>query len=199
MLNWLTSPDFIFLVMTLAAAAVYVLRRRRLKKMSAEQWNTFHAACTGSTKKTTEAAWITALRASVAGDVWIPGLKPSASEAQIQLHPSYCDFPGHTESTARRVADPEVVWVHCKSGDPNIAKLRHWLSEGQTLFTVIVFPPADHEWEKIQEGQGLLEEVSRQEAKFHFDGAKPRTVFPEFNVGYDRKRKRPLIQFRERL
>ena len=97
------------------------------------------------------------------------------------------------------MADPEVVWVHCKSGDPNIAKLRHWLSEGKTLFTVIVFPPADHEWEKIHEGLGLLEEVTGQEAKFRFNGAKQWTAFADFNVGYDRKRKRPLIQFRERL
>ena len=43
----------------------------------------------------------------------------------------------------------------------------------QTLFTVIVFPPADHEWEKTQEGEGLLEEVLGQEAKFPFNGAKP--------------------------
>ena len=43
----------------------------------------------------------------------------------------------------------------------------------QTLFTVIVFPPADHEWEKAQEGEGLLEEVLGQEAKFPFNGAKP--------------------------
>jgi hypothetical protein len=71
--------------------------------------------------------------------------------------------------------------------------------EGKTLFTVIVFPPAEHEWENIHEGQGLLEEVTGQEAKFRFNGAKPWTVFPDFNVGYDRKRKRPLMQFRERL
>jgi len=116
---------------------------------------------------------ITGLRASVAEDASIPGLKPSASETQVQSHPSYCDVPGHTESTAYRVADPEVVWVHCKSGDPNIAKLRHWLSEGKTLFKIIVFPPADHEWEKTQEGEGLLEEVLEQEAKIPFNGAKP--------------------------
>jgi hypothetical protein len=54
-----------------------------------------------------------------------------------------------------------------------LTKLRHWLSEGKTLFTVIVFPPADHEWEKTQEGEGLLDEVLGQEAKFPFNGAKP--------------------------
>lgn len=215
--------------MTLASAALYGWRRRRLKRASAESWEMFHAVCTTSSAKTPEAEWITALRASVAGDVWKPGLKPSASEAQIQQHPSCCDVPGHTESTtsraggaesvaqaqtypllcrdapepaestAPRVADPEVVWVHCKPGDPNIAKRRHWLVEGKTHFTVIMFPPADHEWEKIHEGQRLLEEGTGQEAKFRFNGAKPWTLFPDFNVGYDRKRKRPLMQFRERL
>ncbi len=194
-----TSSDFFFLVMTLAAVGLYVWKKRQLKKASAEQWKIFHAACTTSTRKTAEAAWITALRTSVARDGWKRGLKPSAVEAQVQSHPSYCEVPGHAESRARRVADPEVVWVHCKSGDSKIAKLQHWLSEGKTLFTVIVFLPADHEWEKIHEGQGLLEEVTEQEAKFRFNGANPWMFFPDFSIGYDRKRKRPLIQFRERL
>jgi len=88
--------------------------------------------------------------------------------------------------------------VHCKSSDPKIVKLRHWLAEGKTLFTVIIFPPADHEWEKLHEGQGVLEEVTEQEAKFRFNGANPWMFFPDFSVGYDRKRKRPLIRLRER-
>jgi hypothetical protein len=228
MFSSLTSSYFIFLVMTLAAVALYVWTKRQLRKTSVETWKTLHEACTTSARKTAEAGWITALRASVAGDEWKPGLKPSASKVQIHSHPCSCDVLGHTEittrraasaenvawaqphlpsrgasepseSTARQAADPEIVWLHCKPGDPNIAKLRRWISEGKTLFTVIVFPPADHEWEKIHEGQGLLEEVTGQEAKFRFNGAKPCTVFPDFNVGYDRKRKRPLIQFRERL
>jgi hypothetical protein len=228
MFAWLNSPDFPLLVMTLAGAALYRWRRRRLKKASAKSWEMFHSACTTSSCKTPEAEWLTALRASVAGDAWKPGLKPSASEAQIQQHPSCCDVIGHTEgtmnraagaenvapaqtyllprdaaepaeSTAGQVPDPEVVWVHCKPGDPNIAKLRHWLAEGKTHFTVIMFPPADHEWEKIHEGQGVLEEVTEQEAKFRFNGANPCMFFPDFSVGYDRKKKRPMIRFRERL
>jgi hypothetical protein len=227
MFSSLTSSDFIFLIMTLAAVALYVWIKRRLRKTSSETSKTLHEACTAPARKTVEAAWITALRASVAGDEWKPGLKPSASKVQIHSHSCSCDVPGHpesktrraagaenvspaqpypshdapepAESTARRVADPEAVWLHCKSGDPNIAKLRQWLREGETLFTVIVFPPADHEWENIHEGQGQLEEVTGQEAKFRFNGAKPWTVFPDFNVGYDRRRKRPLIQFREKL
>jgi hypothetical protein len=136
-----------------AAAALYLWEKRRLKKNSEQQWKTLIGAyrtwTPAKTKKSVEAAWITALRESIAR-----GLKPSATEARIQSHPSYCDVTGHTESktgraasaenvaqtqpyllsrdapepaesTARQVADPEVVWVHCKPGDPNIAKLRH--------------------------------------------------------------------------
>lgn len=180
------------------------------------------------TKKSVETAWITARRESIARDPWQPGLKASATKARIQSRPSYCDVAEHAEhtprreedaetiaqaqrslpsvdapqpveSTAPRAIDPEVVWVHCESRDPNIAKLRKWLSEGKTLFTVIVFPPVDHEWEKIHEGLGRLEEVTAQEAKFRFDDVEPWTLFSNFYVGYDRKGKRPLIQFRERL
>ncbi len=93
--------------------------------------------------------------------------------AQAQPYLPSRDAPEPAESTARRVADSEAVWVLCKSGDPNIAKLRHSLSEGKTLFTVIVVPPADHEWEKIHESQGLLKEVTGQEATFRFNGGKP--------------------------
>jgi hypothetical protein len=227
MSDWLNSPGFLVLVMTLAGAALYGWRRRRLKRASAESWEMFHAACTTSSSKTPEAEWITALRASVAGDVWKPGLKPSASEAQIPQHPSCCDFADHTESTTRRAAgahnvspaqphllsrdapepaesvarhvtDPEIVSVRCESHDQKIVKLRHWLSEGKTLFTVMMFPPVDDEWEKIHEGQGVLEEVSEGEAQFRFRGANPRMFLPDFSVGYDRKRKRPLIRLRER-
>ncbi len=233
MLNWLTPSDFLSLVMILAAAAaLYLWEKRRLKKKSEEQWKTLIGTCRtwtpAKTKKSGEAAWITALRESIARDPWQPGLKPSATKARIQSRPSHCNVAEHTEYTPRRaedaetvaqaqpslpsraapepvestvppVIDPEVVWVHCESGDPNIVKLRKWLNEGKTLFTFIVFPPADHEWEKIHEGLGRLEEVTEQEAKFRFDDVKPWTLFSNFYVGYDRKRKRPVIQFRERL
>lgn len=148
--------------------------------------------------------------------------------AQVRSNPSHYDVFGHTdtatprpedavnaslphsclscrnavdtvESTALRVVDPAIVCVHCESSDPKIAKLRCWLVEGKTLFTVMVFPPVDHEWEKIHECQGVLEEVTEQEAKFRFSGTKSWPVFPDFSIGYDRKRKRPLIRFRERL
>jgi hypothetical protein len=232
MLSWLTSSDFFSLVMILAAAAaLYLWEKTRLKKKSEEQWKTLIGTCrnwtSAKTKKSVEAAWITALRESLARDPWQPGLKPSATKARIQSRPSHCDVAEHSEHTPRRaedaetvaqaqpsfpsraapesvestaplVIDPEVVWVHCELGDPNIAKLRKWLSGGKTLFTVIVFPPADHEWEKIHEGLGRLEEVTEQEAKFRFDDVKPWTLFSNFYVGYDRKGKRPLIQFRER-
>lgn len=233
MLSWLTSSDFLSAVMILTAAAVlYWWEKRRLKKNSEEQWKTLIGTrktwTPAKTKKSVEAAWITALRESIARDPWQPGLKQSAPKVRIQSRPSHCDVaeqPEHTpgraedaetvapapptfpsrdapepvESTAPPVIDPEVVWVHCESGDPNIARLRKWISEGKTLFTVIVFPPADHEWEKIHEGLGRLEEVTEQEAKFRFDDVKPGTLFSNFYIGYDRKGKRPLIQFRERL
>ena len=232
MLSWLTSSDVVSLVMILtAAAALYLWEKRRLKKKSEQQWKTLIRACgtwtPAKTKKGVEAAWITALRESLARDPWQPGLKPSATKARIQSRPSHCDIAEHSEHTPRRaedaetvaqappslpsraapepvessappMIDPEVVWVHCKSGDPNITKLRKWLSEGKTLFTVIVFPPADDEWEKIHEGLARLEEVSEQEAKFRFDDVKPWTLFSNFYVGYDPKGKRPLVQFRER-
>lgn len=233
MLSWLTSSDFLSVVMILtAASALYLWEKRRLKRKSEEQWKMVIGPCKtwtpAKTKKSVEAAWITALRESIARDPLQPGLKPSATKARIQSRPSHCDVAEHTERTPRRaedaetiaqgqrslpshnapgpvestappVIDPEVVWVHCESGDPNIAKLRKWISEGKTLFTVIVFPPADHEWEKIHEGLGRLEEVTEQEAKFRFDDVKPWTLFPNFHVGYDLERKRPLIQFRERF
>ena len=222
MRDWLNSPDFFLLVVTLAAAALYGWNKRRLKK-----------TCTTSTRKTgkaPEAAWITALRASIAGDAWKPGLKPSDAEkvALLQSDPSHGDVPRHLESTARqaadaenvaqaqpyhfyphapqlaestagRVADPEIVWVRCESGHAGIVKLRRWLMEGKTLFTVIVFPAADHEWEKVHEGQAVLEEVTEQQAKFRINGAHPWMFFPNCTVGYDRKRKRPLIQLRGRF
>jgi hypothetical protein len=232
MLSWLTSSDFLSLVMILAAAAaLYLWEKRRLKKKSEEQWKTLIETCRtwtpAKTKKSVEARWITALRESIARDQWQPGLKPSATEARMPSRSSHCDVAEHSEHTPRRAEDretvaqaqpslpsraapepvestvppaidPEFVWVHCESADPNIAKLRKWLSEGKTLFTVIVFPPADHEWEKIHEGLGRLEEVTEQDAKFRFDDVKPWTLFSNFYVGYDRKGKRPLIQFRER-
>jgi len=227
MFDWLNSSVSIFLVLTLAGSALFIWRKRWLKTAYAESCKTFHAACTTSTRETPEAAWITALRASVARDAWKPGLKPSAAETRVQLHPSYCDVPGHMESaarraadaengtlaplylpsrdapepaegTARRVTDPESAWMHCKPGDPKIAKLRDWLSKGKTLFTVIVLPPADHEWERIHEGEGVLEEVAGRYVKFRFHGANPWMFFHDFSIGYDRKRKRPLVRFRER-
>ena len=233
MLSWLTSSDSLSLVILLAvAAALYLWEKRRLKKKSEEQWKTligtYRTWTPANTKKSVEAAWITALRESIVRDPWQPGLKPSATKARIQSRPSQFDIAEHAqrtprraedaetiaqvqpslpsragpepvESTVRPVIDPEVVRVHCESGDPNIAKLRKWHSEGKTLFTVIVFPPADNEWENIHEGLGRLEEVTEQEAKFRFDDVKPWTLFSNFYVGYDRKGKRPLIQFRERL
>lgn len=179
-------------------------------------------------KKSVEAAWITAIRESTARDPWQPGLKPSATEARVTKLDSHLKIPRQTESkrcpakdaeavaqpppflpscgapelaeiTPPSVTAPEFVRIRCKPGDPNIAKLRRWLNEGNTLFTVLVFPPADHEWEKIHEGLGQLEEVTELEAKFRFAGVAPWTLFPDFYVGYDRKRKRPRIQFRERL
>jgi hypothetical protein len=108
-------------------------------------------------------------------------------------------MPEPAESTARRVTGLEIAWVHCKSGDPKIAKLRDWLSEGKTLFTVIVLPPADQEWEKIHEREGVLEEVTGRYAKFRFNGANPWMFFHDLSIGYDRKRNRPPVQFRERL
>lgn len=110
----------------------------------------------------------------------------------------YPNAPQPAQSTTRQTADPEIVRVRGEAGDPRIVSLR-WLTEGKTVFTFIVFPPADHEWEKIYEGQAVLEEVTEREAMFRFKGAHPWMLFPECTIGYDRKRKRPLIQFRERL
>src|SRR5260370_10987752 len=200
MLSWLTSSDFLSLVMILTAAAALCLwEKRRLKKKSEEQWKTLIGTCRtwtpAKTKKSVEAAWITALRESIARDPWQPGLKPSATKARIQSRPSHCEVAEHTEHTPRRaegaetvaqaqrsfpsrdapepvestappVIDPEVVWVHCESGDPNIVKLRKRLIEGKTLFTVIGLPPADHEWEKIHEGLARLQEITKQDPNF---------------------------------
>lgn len=214
------------------AAALFVWKKRRLKRVSEEQWKTLAGARRIWTftkgKKSVEAAWIAAMRESIARDRWQPGLKPSATEARITKLASQfkitrqtesarrpteaaesvaetpaclpsCGASELTETTPRFVTGPDVVWIHCKPGDPNIARLRQWLNEGKTLFTVLVFPPADHEWEKIHEGLGELEEVTELKAKFRFDGVTPWTLFPDFYVGYDRNRKRPCIQFRERL
>lgn len=232
MLNWIIS-DFLLSVIILATAALlFVWEKRRLKRASEEQWKTLVGARRIWTltegKKSVEAAWITAMRESIARDPWQPGLKPSVTEARIQKRASHfkiarqtesarcptedaesvvegspsvpsCLAPEPAQTSLPSVADQVIVWIRCKSGDPNIAKLRRWLNEGKTLFTVLVFPPADREWERIHEGLGQLEEVTELEAKFRFDGVRPWTLFPDFYVGYDRKRKRPRIQFRERL
>lgn len=211
---------------------MFVWGKRRLKRASEEQWKTLVGAgriwILTKGKKSVEAAWITVMRESIARDPWEPGLKPSATEAQITKLDSHLKIPRHTESKPCPTMDaeaaaeappflpscgapelaqimrpsvtaPEFVRIRCKPADPNIAKLRPWLNEGKTLFTVLVFPPADHEWEKIHEGLGQLEEVTELEPKFRFAGVTPWTLFPDFYVGYDRKRKRPRIQFREKL
>src|SRR5260370_494727 len=114
MLSWLTSSDFLSLVMILTAAAALCLwEKRRLKKKSEEQWKTLIGTCRtwtpAKTKKSVEAAWITALRESIARDPWQPGLKPSATKARIQSRPSHCDVAEHTEHTPRRAVDAETV------------------------------------------------------------------------------------------
>lgn len=83
MLDRLDSSEFFFLLVAILTATVlFALRQRKQKKASAESWEVLHTACTTSTKtgKTLEAAWITALPASVSEDVWKPGLKPSAEK-----------------------------------------------------------------------------------------------------------------------
>ena len=231
MWDWVNSPEF-FLVAVILAAAVF-FRKRRLKKTNVASWEALRAACTTSTRKIAkapEAAWITALHASVAKDAWKPGLKPSTKEQvpQLQSHPSYERITGQLEMAARQAADPrdvaqaqpyfsfhstpepaeraaaqvpdrEILWARCEAGDPGFIKLRRWLIKGKTVFAVIVFPPADHEGEKTHEGQAVLEEVTEQGAKFRMNGANARMFFPDFTLGYDRKRKRPVIRFRERL
>jgi hypothetical protein len=230
MLDWLTSPVFIVLALTLATVCLYRWNKRKHSKIFTKLLRTFRADRGTWTGKAAEAAWITALRESVAKDRWKPGLKSSATEnaAQTQLNLPYCNIRGQAETMARPPADaqdlaqnpsdvlyhhlssslenkarnevdPEVFWVHCESDDPKIVKLRRLLVEGKTLFSVQVFPPADHEWEAVHEGQAVLEEVSGLEAKFRLNRVNPWMLFSDFRMGYDRKRKRPLIQFRERL
>jgi hypothetical protein len=125
----------------------------------------------------------------------------NAAQAQpCHFYPIYPNAPQPAQSTARcQTTDPEIVWVRCESGNPGIVELRRWLMEGKTIFSVIVFPPADHEWEKIHAGQAVLEEVTEHEARFRFRGVSPWMFFHDCTIGYDRKRKRSLIQFRERL
>jgi hypothetical protein len=85
------------LAVSLAAAVFF--RKRRLKKTNGESWEALHAACTTSTRKIAkapEAAWITALRASVAKDARKPGLKRSTKEQvpQLQSHSEYTPLGG---------------------------------------------------------------------------------------------------------
>src|SRR5260370_27391178 len=114
MLNWLTSSDFLSLVMILAAAAaLYLWEKRRLKKKSEEQWKTLIGTCRtwtpAKTKKSVEAAWIIALRESIARYPWQPGLKPSATKARVQSRPSHCDVAEHTEHPPRRAEAAATV------------------------------------------------------------------------------------------
>src|SRR5260370_42679231 len=107
MLDWLTSSDFLSLVMILAAAAaLYLWEKRRLKKKSEEQWKTligtWRTGTPAKTEKRVEAAWITALSESIARDPCQPGLKPPATKARIQSRPSHSDVAEHKELSPRR-------------------------------------------------------------------------------------------------
>lgn len=81
--DWLNSPVFFLLVLTLLTAALYRWRRRRQEKAPPESWEAFHAACTtddgcGSrvkTSKTPDAKYVAALKYP-----WKPGLKLSSEE-----------------------------------------------------------------------------------------------------------------------
>lgn len=103
MLNWITSSDFLLSVVILATAAMlFVWEKRRLKRTAEEQWKTLAGARRIWTltegKKSVEAAWITAMRESIARDPWQPGLKPSATEAQITKLDSHLKIAKQTES-----------------------------------------------------------------------------------------------------
>jgi hypothetical protein len=120
MSDWLNSWDCLLLMMTLAGAALYGWRRKRLKRASAESWETLHVACTTSTRKIGEAGWGTALGTSPSRDAWKPGLKPSAAGrmARVALR-----VKGRKPRLHVHLSPASLMWGVAQSGSLEMMQL----------------------------------------------------------------------------